>query len=423
MEAEKYLKTGEIAKLLGVDRKTIQRWAENGILVPAHKTGAGYGLYTRQQIAELCQSATNLLASATNCDKSPSIKNRTATNLQQAETRFELKNEASEPEKKSKSIRLIPAKMLVMTNDKLTKELFRCTPEEYHALFEEGGEIVEVKNFPKVGEIITPYWLELIDEYTDKTPLNIFAKAVFTACVSEWIIGNRRTTDGIIFRHITGKPRGSNAQPSPAMRELILYCVRKMMCTVLRVNMTEVCKHLNYNNGDPLILNAPILPCKYVEEVINGQESRAVIYFYDESPLLTIARVKNNQFLSVEPRLLNISNQSSSSRSISIRHCVIQRVLEIILHKLKPIIRFDYVLQICGLMDATPKKKCQAIHEVIEIFNYLATGGDILSFTIKKDGNDYQAIEFIFSQVGTRSEEKVPISGDTLLSSGDTLIE
>ena len=74
-------------------------------------------------------------------------------------------------------------------------------------------------------------------------------------------------------------------------------------------------------------------------------------------------------------------------------------------------------------MDATPKKKYQAIHEVIEIFNYLATGGDILSFTIKKDGNDYQAIEFIFSQVGTRSEEKVPISGDTLLSSGDTLTE
>ena len=416
MENQKLLSTKEAATFLGVDRKTIQRYRKAGILVPDQLGKNNSVLYTKEQ---LVQVATRLLSS---CDRFLKFNPQVATRYQQVVTSY-TESDESESNKKCKSVRVIPAKLLVMPNDKLTKELFKHTPEEYLALFEEGGEIVEVKNFPKVGEIITPYWLELIDEYTDKTPLNIFAKAVFTACVSEWIIGNRRTTDGIIFRHITGKPRGSNAQPSPAMKELILYCVRKMMCTVLRVNMTEVCKHLNYNNGDPLILNAPILPCKYVEEVINGQESRAVIYFYDESPLLTIARVKNNQFLSVEPRLLNISNQSSSSRSISIRHCVIQRVLEIILHKLKPIIRFDYVLQICGLMDATPKRKYQAIHEVIEIFNYLATGGDILSFTIKKDGNDYQAIEFIFSQVGTRSEEKVPISGDTLLSSGDTLTE
>lgn len=401
MEDQKLLSTKKAAKFLGVSERTIQRYRRDGILVPDQLGKNNSVFYSKEQLIKL---VTRLLSSGdTFLKKQPQV----VTRYQQVVTR-------SEGAKKGKSIRLIPAKMLVMTNDKLTKELFRHTPEEYLALFEDGGEIVEVKNFPKVGEIISPYWLELIDEYTDKTPLNMFAKAVFTACVSEWIIGNRRTTVGIIFRHITGKPRGSNAQPSPAMRELILYCIRKMMCTVLRVNMTEVCKYLNYNNGDPLILNAPILPCKYVEEVINGQESRAVIYFYDESPLLTIARVKNNQFLSVEPRLLNISNQSSSSRSISIRHCVIQRVLEIILHKLKPTIKFEYIFQVCGLMNATSKEKYQAIHEVIEIFNYLANGSDILSFSVKKDGNDYQAIEFIFSQVVKSSEEKVVISGEKL---------
>ena len=410
MEDQKLLSTKKAAKFLGVSERTIQRYRRDGILVPDQLGKNNSVFYSKEQLIEV---VTRLLAGG---DKLIKFRPQVVTSYQQVVT-------SSERVKKGKSIRLIPAKKLVMVNDKLTKELFRCTPEEYLALFEEGGEIVEVKNFPKVGEIITPYWLELIDEYTDKTPLNMFAKAVFTACVSEWIIGNRRTTDGIIFRHITGKPRGSNAQPSPAMRELILYYVRKMMCTVLRVNMTEVCKYLNYNNGEPLILNAPILPCKYVEEVINGQESRAVIYFYDESPLLTIARVKNNQFLSVEPRLLNISNQSSSSRSISIRHCVIQRVLEIILHKLKPTIKFEYIFQVCGLMNATSKEKYQSIHEVIEIFNYLANGSDILSFSVKKDGNDYQAIEFIFSQVVTSSEEKVVISGDKLSASGDKLTE
>ena len=397
MEDKKFLKTSDVASLLGVHRNTIIEWARNGILTPAQKTESGYSRYTLQQIVEFCKSAQNLLPSAQKCTKSPTIKNKTAQNLQQAETHFEPKKEVSKAEKKLESIRLIPSKMLVMTNDKLSKDLFRCTPEEYLRLFEAGGECVEVKKFPKVGEIITPYWLELIDEYTDKTPLTMFAKAILTACVSEWVIGNRHITVGVIFRHITGKPSGSNAQPSPAMKELILFFIRKMMCTILRVDMTEVCKYLNYNNGAPLILNAPILPCKYVEGVtINGNKSETVIYFYDESPLLTIARVKNNQLLSVNPRLLSISNHSGSPRSISVRHCVIQRVLESFLHNMEPIIAFDYVFKVCGFMNADSKNKCKVIHEVIEIFEDLMSNGDIVSFTIRKDGDNYQAIEFTF---------------------------
>ena len=401
MEAEKYLKTGQVAKLLGVTNRTVNFWAENGILTPVHKTGAGYNLYSQAQITEFCQTAKNLLPSAQNHEKSPSIKNRTAKNLQQAATNCDKSLALVEPEKKRESIRLIPAKMLVMTNDKLTKELFRHTPEEYLRLFEAGGLLRE-KKLPKIGEIFTSYWLELDDDYTDKSPLTMFAKAVFTACVSEWIIGNRYTTVGVIFRHITGKPSGSNAQPSPAMKELILFCIRKMMCTILRVDMTEVCKHLNYNDGEPLILNSPILPCKYVEGIrINGNKAETVIYFFDESPLLTIARVKNNQLLSVEPRLLNISKHSGSPKSISVRHCIIQRVLESFLHqtdsKIEPIIAFDYVFKVCGFMNADSKKKCEVIHEVIEVFEELVSSGDIKSFIVNRDGDKYNSVEFVLS--------------------------
>lgn len=404
MEGEKYLKTSEVAKIIGVHRNTVIEWARNGILPPVHKTGAGYSLYSQLQVAEFCRTAQNLLPSAQNCTKSPehdsqtaknlpTIKNRTAQNLQNAVKEFaEL-----EPEKKRKSIRVIPTKTLVMPNDKLTKELFKCKPEEYRTLFEDGGLIKEI-TLPKIGEILTPYWLELVDNYTDKSPLTMFAKAVFTACVSEWVANNRYTTDGIIFRHITGKPRGSNAQPTPAIRDLILFCIRKMMCTVLRVDMTEVCKHLNYNDGIPLILNSPILPCKYVEEVINGQKSRAVIYFLDESPLLTIARVKNNQLLSFEPRLLNILNQANFAKNISVRHCVIQRVLECIVHReMKRKIKFNYVFEVCGLKNVDAEKKCEVIHEVIEIFECLKNGEDIKSFIVKKDGDEYDCIEFILN--------------------------
>ena len=42
------------------------------------------------------------------------------------------------------------------------------------------------------------------------------------------------------------------------------------------------------------------------------------------------------------------------------------------------------------------------------------SNGDIISFTIRKDGDKYQAIEFTFSQVRTRSTSKTAQSTDTL---------
>ena len=65
-------------------------------------------------------------------------------------------------------------------------------------------------------------------------------------------------------------------------------------------------------------------------------------------------------------------------------------------------------------MNADSKKKCKVIHEVIEIFEDLMSNGDIISFTIRKDGDKYQAIEFTFSQVRTRYTSKTAQSTDTL---------
>ena len=61
-QEEKFLKTGEVSKLFNVNRKTIQRWAENGILVPDHTTN-GYNYYTAQQLINFLQTATFLLSS------------------------------------------------------------------------------------------------------------------------------------------------------------------------------------------------------------------------------------------------------------------------------------------------------------------------------------------------------------------------
>ena len=83
--------------------------------------------------------------------------------------------------------------------------------------------------------------------------------------------------------------------------------------------------------------------------------------------------------------------------NISVRHYIIQRVLEIILHKLIPVITFEDVFKKCGFIDANFKKKFQVIHEVIEIFKYLVSGNDIKSFIVNKDSNEYVSIEFSLS--------------------------
>ena len=74
-------------------------------------------------------------------------------------------------------------------------------------------------------------------------------------------------------------------------------------------------------------------------------------------------------------------------------------------------------------MNADSKEKCKVIHEVIEIFEDLMSNGDIISFTVRKDGDKYQAIEFTFSQVVKRSTSKTAPSGETLPASGETFVK
>ena len=64
---------------------------------------------------------------------------------------------------------------------------------------------------------------------------------------------------------------------------------------------------------------------------------------------------------------------------------------------MKPKIKFDYIFQVCGFINIDSKKKYDIIHEVIEIFECLQSGGDIKSFAVKKDGDEYDSIEFVIN--------------------------
>ena len=140
MEDKKLLSTKKAANFLGVSVRTIQNYRKDGILVPDQFGKNNSVFYSKKQLIEVVK---RLLSSGeTFLQKQPQVVKRSEKKI----TKSASKKDGLEPEKKRKSIRLIPSKMLVMPNDKLTKTLFTLPPEEYISMLENGGELVEIKN-------------------------------------------------------------------------------------------------------------------------------------------------------------------------------------------------------------------------------------------------------------------------------------
>lgn len=444
---EKLFKTGKAAKFLGVTTRTLKRWAKSGTFVPVKTAENGYNFYSQSQLMEFKKRDMDVIPLTKNStgdnskpmtqmktyDKTydtnreigvtaPFVKMNNEDENQEILINFdhippktmqnreigvtapltENENRDVDPDVTVTSnvtvVQIIPANKMVLPNDKFAKNLFNYSQDEYIIVLENGGEVVEVKKFPKVGEIVSEYEIKLINDYSNTLPLTMFDKVILTACISEWCKGNKVTTPSIIFRHITGNDNSYNIKPSPEMEQAILDSVKKMMCTQVTYEMDSACKHLKYNNGQTFKVTAPILPCQYSTGIaVCGQETKNVIEFYKESPLLTIALAKNKQVLSFEKKLLNVPKQHNSVDSISVKHYVVQRVLEIIKHNLKPSITFDDIFKKCGLIDADKKKKFNVRTEIIELLTCMKNSGDIDSFTLKKEGNKYVSIEFYFS--------------------------
>ena len=452
---EKFYKPSEAAKFLGISKRTIKYMKKDGRIVPDKVDDTKHIFYSESQLLKIKNGANDIAKNSAgdtqkmvqnykngaktvqSCAKNciterkigvtaPFVENELVDEnqenlskigtipLQTVQNRvkngdIECKNGVTAPltepaqDEKSDtstavvSVNIIPTTKLTVPNDKFCKKFFNLSQESYTYILENGGAIEECEK-PKVGKIYSEYEVALINNYTSTVPLDMFDKAVLTACDSEFIAGNRFTTPAIIYRHMIGKDNGSNIEPPHEIREAILNSVRKMMCTQITYDMTTACKHLKYNNGNSFRTTAPALPCKCVSGIsINGQEFESVIQLYDASPFLNIARVKNKQLLTFEKKLLDVPKQRNVTATISVKHYIIQRVLEIKLHNMTSTIIFDDVFKKCNLADANRLKKSRVRSEIIEIMTFLQSVGDILSFNVKKVGNKYHCIEFSFA--------------------------
>ena len=294
------------------------------------------------------------------------------------------------------NVQIFPSRNRTEANDKLTEKVFSLLAETYYNMVTYGSrfDLIEKKNHKKYGDIFSYFWLELIDGYTDKSPLNQFDRAVLAACISEWAANNRYTTPSIIYRHLTGKI-GSDAEPKPELRAAILKSIDKMMCTQIKVDMSDTCQKLGYNDGKPFKITSTILPCAYAEGIMINGHPTTVIYLDRESPILTIAIMKK-QVLKYEELLLNVAKQHNSIEVVAIKNYVLQRVEEIKLHKLTAVITFDDVLEKCRLIDIDRKKKSRIRQMILELMEHLKNVGEISDYSIEKHHNQFYSIQFTY---------------------------
>lgn len=295
------------------------------------------------------------------------------------------------------NVQLYPSKVRVVPNVKLIKNISKLSAESYRDILNGGnGGIIEKRNHKKFGDVISTYKITNADGYDDESPLTEMDAAVLSACISEQKVGNEDTTTAIILRALTGKVGESGDHKLRVnQREAILHSVTKLMQTIIDIDLSEANKALNYNNGKPQQLRAPILPCEFVTIEINGQPVNDVIHFYRESPIMTIAE-QRNQILRYDTKLLDVPGQNNTPLVIVLKNYVMRRIAEIKLHDMPPTLTFDDIFKRARISDANKHVKFDARNTVEKFFAHLQEEAAVKNFELVKKGNQIHAVKFAF---------------------------
>ncbi len=295
------------------------------------------------------------------------------------------------------NIQIYPAKVRVVPNVKLIKNISKLSAEGYQDMLGGGtGGIIEKRNHKKFGDVITTYKIVNAEGFTDENPLTEFDAAVLSACISEQKAGNDDTTPAVILRSLTGKVgEGGDAKPCKNQRRAILDSVEKLMCTKITADLSAVNKALGYHDGKKQKITSTILPCDIITTAINGQPVDDVIHFRGVSPIMQIAEDRN-QILRYETALLDVPNQNNTPLVITLKNYCMRRVAEIKAHKMTPTLTFADIFKRARISDASKHTKLDARNVVENFFAHLKEKGAVKSFELVKRGNQIHAVKFTF---------------------------
>lgn len=274
------------------------------------------------------------------------------------------------------NVKTSTTKFIVNPVDKLSKDiLFSLDGENFAAVVDGEGNFSEDSK----KKIRTVFYLELLDNYGEKTPLNFFDRCVLVCCLSAQETGGEFITDEIIFRMLTGRSK-LDRQTTDNARKAIFNSVVRLMSTVITVDMEKVCGKFKYNGGEWNNIISPLLPCVIVGGRVGGKEKN-VVKFTDVSPLLRIAKIKNNQLISYSTEPLNAPKIRNTAENICLKNFLLLRVNLIKSGRLKnSVITFESVCSICGIEIENRNQKFELKQKILKFLEHLKTVGEIKKF-------------------------------------------
>ena len=391
----------QVANILGVTEITIIKWRCQSLFFEDAITSDGEYLYSEQTIERMKRYLSQHPADLKPKPEPNSLLEFVRSKLKEKRIDVYCEKTKDTMESLNKNVQIHPSATLLIPNDVFSKFLFNLSVEEYQEAIDKGVvlRVIEKRKFRGGKDITTPFRISVDDNFEPnlRRPLNQFDFAVLCACISEWSVGNRYTTLSIIYRAISGKVGKSDFNPGREQIMNILQSLDKLRRTRIGINMDTVCKKLHYNGGASFRKDTVLLPCKFVNKTtINGQET-STIFFEQESLLLEIARMKNNQLLSCETSLLYVANQNSTCINVSVKFYVLRRVLEIIAHskQMTPSITFSDLYQKCRIEDLPPDKKSHVRRVILKLLEKFQGKGRFMSYQLNKRGNRVCSISLL----------------------------
>ena len=287
-------------------------------------------------------------------------------------------------------------KRIMTPNDKLTRTLFNLPENEFVDMILNGADNFVTEN-PKSrnSTVKTKFWIENVGTVELSKPLDEFDRAVFDVCISAREDGFDGITVDTVWRTMTGG-KDNNTKIRPAQKEAVFESVKRLMSIRITVDFSQACAKMKQYCGAGKKLVSTILPCKYVDGVtVCGQPNHAVIYFLDESALVTIARVKQ-QLLTYDAELLNVPNQNNTPLVAKLKSYLVRRVHEIKAHNMTPTITFADVFEKSGLVEPARWQRQDARKTIVAVLEHLKAHGVIRDFEFEKVSGVYRAVQLTY---------------------------
>ena len=407
---EKYITSGQAAKLLGIHQDTLRLWEKNSKLKPHHKSTSGYKYYTEQQIYDFLESYYGAY------DRVDDEKGQEAKILETDETEV-VENE------KGEIIDIEESNVSPSSVEQISQSKALTANYHYYSTAKPIRRLKEIYlnewtriEVGKTGYVDIKIWLDKnMQIKLMPTPLNTpehelhptdFDIFIIESVRSLKLAGNEEFTAAQLVRHMHGNSVGgiSNEKIKRVEERLMT-----MMTWFIRIEMSEEFSHYpkipeklkgvtaiqghlldlivlerkDKNNKTRIYFGLPLNAARYE---IPKEKDVAVTH---ESYSKTIGKES-----CYDTKLLDVPGLKKTEEALLLTNYIVQQIQGLKGNR-KGIntILFERIEKECGMENYTAKKKCRMRETLLKVMENCKEQGKIKKYEVIKQGNKYHSLK------------------------------